>query len=311
MSDRSWKDHLLSSGVPLEYSVLRTLADLGIINPAEHRYERPNEQGVSTEFSIDVCATDIDTDRNVWLELLIECKYRHDNTRWVFAPVDYQRFERASVRDAYVVLDDLAEDRRFDFAAVETEPASYPMCGGGIELLPKDGNPKSIKGAISQLQFALVDKVVDAMVHQADHLLGQPTPIFFFVPMLVTTADLWRLRPGTTIENIRDAQDIANIADSHQLLLVHQRPHSQVQRHTEVRLRKLDERHRMKLDEVLAARGLGFNWFVEGFASSHPSVFFVVNYKQFRQATENLLRFVRDENIVVLRDLHLHPDTAG
>lgn len=89
MSERIWKDHLLSSGTPLEYSVLRALADLGVIDPTEHRYQRVNEHGITTEFSIDVLDRDIDTVRNLWLEMFIECKYRHDSTRWVFTPVDY------------------------------------------------------------------------------------------------------------------------------------------------------------------------------------------------------------------------------
>ena len=63
--------------MPLEYSVIQTLEKLGIRVPREYKYERINETGVPTLFSIDVHATEIDALRNLWLELFIECKYRH------------------------------------------------------------------------------------------------------------------------------------------------------------------------------------------------------------------------------------------
>src|SRR5437879_2998035 len=77
MSQKTWKDHLLSSGLPLEQSVIGVLQTLGVNRPREYRYERLNEQGILTEFSIDVFASRM-YEHALVLELLIECKYRHD-----------------------------------------------------------------------------------------------------------------------------------------------------------------------------------------------------------------------------------------
>lgn len=305
MGEKQWKDYLLSSGTPLEYSVLRALADLGIIDPTEYRYERVNEHGVPMEFSIDVWAQEVDTERNLWLEIFIECKYRHDSTRWVFTPVDYSVFEQPSLRDAFITIDELDPTRRFNSAAINRYSQNYPMCGKGVELLKSDANPKSIREAICQLQFGLVDQVVDAIVHQADRLLGTPTPVFLLVPIVVTTAELWRLRSGTTIESIRESSSLEDVAERHDIVLVHDRPNNQLRRHSEHRLdTALKERHKQALERALQSRREGTAaHYVQRFAAAHPSVFVVIHYSRFRAAIERLLSFVKQSSILETRPI--------
>lgn len=67
-SNKSWKDHLLSSGVPLEYSVRRIFEELGIHNPSEYRYVRKTAEGVSQIFSVDVHSKKIDVHRDLRVE---------------------------------------------------------------------------------------------------------------------------------------------------------------------------------------------------------------------------------------------------
>jgi hypothetical protein len=83
MSKKTWKDHLLSSGVPLEYSVIRIFEELGIRDPGEYRYERATPDGLSQVFSVDVHAKKVDPHRDLHIECLVECKYRHDGTKWI------------------------------------------------------------------------------------------------------------------------------------------------------------------------------------------------------------------------------------
>ena len=64
MSKKSWKDHLLSSGVPLEYAVARIFEQLEIWRPGEFRYERKDPDGVPRVFSVDVHSSHIDSKRN-------------------------------------------------------------------------------------------------------------------------------------------------------------------------------------------------------------------------------------------------------
>jgi hypothetical protein len=53
-SDKKWKDSLLKTGLPLEYLVAEKLSELKYGIQGEYRYLRPNEQGIPTEFSIDL-----------------------------------------------------------------------------------------------------------------------------------------------------------------------------------------------------------------------------------------------------------------
>ncbi len=74
MSKKTWKDHLLSSGVPLEYSVIRIFEELGIRDAGEYRYERKTADGVAQVFSVDVHAKKIDSHRGLNIECLVECE---------------------------------------------------------------------------------------------------------------------------------------------------------------------------------------------------------------------------------------------
>jgi hypothetical protein len=51
---RTWKDHFLSSGVPLEYSAARILKQFDFTAPREYKYERIGESGLLTQFSVDI-----------------------------------------------------------------------------------------------------------------------------------------------------------------------------------------------------------------------------------------------------------------
>ena len=97
MSKKTCEDHLLSSGVPLEYSVISIFEELGIRDPGEYRYERKTESGLPQVFSVDVHAVKVDPRRDLHIECLVECKYRHDGTNWVFMPMEYASDEAATL----------------------------------------------------------------------------------------------------------------------------------------------------------------------------------------------------------------------
>ncbi len=88
MTTKDWKEHLLSSGIPLEHSARQVLQRYASGRVSEFRFERANENGIPTVFSVDLNATLITED--FWLEVFVECKYRHDNVVWVFTP---ERFD--------------------------------------------------------------------------------------------------------------------------------------------------------------------------------------------------------------------------
>lgn len=303
MSKKVWKDHLLSSGVPLEYSVARVFERLGSWQPGEFRYERADADGIPRVFSVDVHSSHIDTNTNFWLETLVECKYRHDGTNWVFTPHEYRSFFGPDFDDIFVTLDQCCEDRQLNRRTLADFRTHYPLCGKGIEILPSDSNPKTIEQAVQQLRFAVVAKAIDAIIHQVDGLLGSPTPLFVIVPMVVTTAELWRLKSGITVEDVRAADEIAAVADPHDLLVLWREPDNLDKGHVTDRFYEtLSESQIEKLDSALKAIGKdGFDFFVDSFASFNPSLFIVVHYDRFESAVTNLHRFFAEDRLIMDR----------
>lgn len=293
MSKRSWKDHFLSSGVPLEYSVARIFEQLVSWHPGEFRYERKDAEGVPRIFSVDVHSSHIDLERNFWLETLVECKYRYDGTKWVFTPGEYDPLFGQDFKNLFVTLDQCCIDRQLNSDFVARFRTHYPLCGKGIELLPDDANPKTIDQAVQQLRHAVVAKTFDAIMHQVDELLGTPTPLFVVVPIIVTTAELWRLKPETTVEDVRNADDIKAIADAHDVVVLQEEPDNLDKRQTIARFYEtLNDTQIRKFDDVLKQtikRNSPF--FIDYFASYSPSLFVVIRYDRFKSAMNNLHKF--------------------
>ena len=64
---KEWKDYLLSSGLPLEQSVIQILRKMGIEWIREYKYERLNENGLPTIFSVDIHAQVIELIASIFL----------------------------------------------------------------------------------------------------------------------------------------------------------------------------------------------------------------------------------------------------
>ncbi len=307
---KTWKDHLLSSGVPLEYSVARIFEDLGMQGSEEFRYERKNEAGISQVFSVDIGSTQIDLDRNFWFETLVECKYRHDGTRWVFTPSDYVDLRGPEFAELFVKLDIFCADRKFDSEAFNKFEGKYPLCEKGIELLPDKDNPKGIEQAIFQLRYAVVAKAISSLVHQKGGGLGRRDPLFLIVPIVVTTAELWRLIPGTTVEDVRRASEISDVADRQRIVVLRQTPNDTDMIETRAAFARrfnLEGRGMPLVLQAAANMSPRLREFVDSFAANGPSLFVIVQYDEVRTMLENLQGFLASDWIIKLRE----PETPG
>jgi hypothetical protein len=304
MSKKIWKDHLLSSGVPLEYSVIRIFEELGIRDAGEFCYERKTAEGVPQIFSVDVHSMDYDIRREFWIECLVECKYRHDGTKWVFVPQEYgDSFFGPDLSDLFVTLDQCCLDRKLDRSILAKFEDKYPLCAKGIELLPDDANPKTIEQAIQQLRYAVVAKAMEAIDHQLVTPTTSTMPIWVIVPIIVTTAELWRLKVGTTVEDVRNAEDIAAVADLHDVLVLLQKPDNLNQKDTSARFnQRFTTEEKTKLDVLFKqTRNGGFARFSYSFSTYTPSMFIVISYKRVKSAMKNLHSFFANDRLVTKR----------
>lgn len=213
---KTWKDHLLRSGLPLEADVRRVLRDRGgVVAGGEYAYFREDEQGVEREFSFDVDATFI-TDP-YFFSLSVECKYRHPSTRWVFTPHRYGDLDETFPTDVLHAQDYFIE-RTFPFRH-RGFPVLGPLCASGVEITQSGPNPNAISRAVSQLVYALPEQVVGSCETQIEGGHFADT-IFCHVLVVVTTAELLRLHEDATIADVMAADVIEDVASSHDVVVL-------------------------------------------------------------------------------------------
>jgi len=144
-----------------------------------------------------------------FVTFMIECKYRHPTTQWVFTPEIYGGPNELS-ENAFMHPFDHSVPNKFAFGGPFPRVLA-PACSKGIELCSSGDNNKSINQAVTQLAYAFALKIGDAIEHQVERLLVSDV-IFYHVPVIVTTADLFRLHDGVTIEDIKAANAIQEVA---------------------------------------------------------------------------------------------------
>jgi hypothetical protein len=232
--EKDWKEYLLKSSLPLEQIVSKKLENkqMGIVG--EYPYIRPNEQGIHTEFSIDLHAVKflgtqlqsvpIDLKKyTARLNLLIECKYNHPGVRWIFSPYP-PNFEMPLT---VFRLQKMGKHSTFSLD-LDTEPF-LPFCTRGIELHGTGFDPNNISRGLSQLRYGMPNLILQ----EIDRL--KPSNRLFFTEqsliglMLVTTADLYVLRADQDIEAYRSAESLEDVAQKVDALVVSQErgPHLQ------------------------------------------------------------------------------------
>jgi len=201
-------------------------------------------------------------------------------------------------------MDQCCIDRNFDRSILEKFEQRYPLCARGIELLPDDANPKTIEQAVQQLRYGVVAKAVDAIDWQI-FMSGEDsrTPMYVIIPIIVTTAELWRLKIGTTVEDIRNAEEITMVAQPHDVLVFHQKPDNLNERDTKERFKQELTPFQTQLDGLLKqTNNYNLNIFSGDFARSTPSLFIIISYKRVKTAMKNLHSFFASGRLIKMRE---------
>jgi hypothetical protein len=203
----------------------------------------------------------------------------------------------------FVALDAFCIDRKINRLALSRFNDNYPLCGKGIELLPDDANPKSIEQAVQQLRWAVVAKAIESLTWHFTTPFSDTAPLIVIVPIIVTTAELWRLKEGITIEEIRKAEELSDVAEHHDILVLWQEPNELDIRHTKAAFeQRLSEEEIASLSEVLKpVLSSGFPAFLNSFVYSKPSLFIVISYSRIKSALTNLHKFFTQPSIVAPR----------
>jgi hypothetical protein len=107
----------------------------------------------------------------------------------------------------------------------------------------------------------------------------------------VTTADLWRLKEGVTISDIRASDEIQQVVIKHDLLFCYEPPDNELQKHSMQKLiNSFDETQIKRMDKLATARGLhSFHFYAEYLSRYYPCFFVIISLDRL-QAT--LLRSI-------------------
>jgi hypothetical protein len=119
----------------------------------------------------------------------------------------------------------------------------------------------------------------------------------------VTTAELWRLKIGTTVEDIREADEIGSVAEPFDILVLLQPPDNLDSKNTRVAFEQMLTREQTsKLDQMFRnTRNEMLSSFIDHFSTYVPSLFIIISYKRVRSALTKLHNFFGQDFLVHAR----------
>ncbi|WP_019910332.1 hypothetical protein [Paenibacillus sp. HW567] len=240
---KKWKSKLLSSSIPLEFDVAKLLVDQGFIIEADYTYSR-DDKGTYKNFSVDINASayapfsETESEgRNEFcanVQLLIECKYRDNNTKWLFLPeINTTDFTQMIAGRAIRIIEEFSPVRFEDKKSVHDFECEIEDAYKAIEL--KLGDSPSvydaeIKHGISQLQYAIPGLLRHLIEYNIGEHLNDNRPIIM-CPILVTTADLLLINTDVSISKVYEAESLEEMTTKHPFLLFYSDSNPEFQEH--------------------------------------------------------------------------------
>lgn len=219
MAKGNWGESFLKSGLPLEHLTQVTFRNLGWDCVSQLEYQRLNRDRENTWFELDLYASSPTLNCDSELSALVECKY-HDLSRyWFFLPHEssgrWLFDDRVLNCGPYSTLVNPRADTLLKLASLSS---------GGI-VVSEDGSKQdnAVYTAIQQLVNGFLPCCLERMfTYNLDYTnTVDPNAEFTFipdvtalVPMIVTNARLYRLKPGVTdLSTIRNAAAPMDVAD--------------------------------------------------------------------------------------------------
>jgi hypothetical protein len=245
---KSWKDALLSSGLPLEYEVKRYLEAKGCLPRVGYPYLRANEFRIPREFSYDLDATVFQN--GYCVDLMVECKYRNPAVRWIWTAENYGGPNELHPNDFLHPIEAFG-NRHFPFGAGFFPSHLGPACSKGVELFPDGPSEAGISEAISQLAYAFGAQLADAVRHQAFGMIPGIS-IYCHIPIIVTTAPMFRMREDASIATIKAANDIEEVSTVEDVVVLRYSPGPELVTHTRA---VFDQTFHNERPELAAALG--------------------------------------------------------
>ena len=213
-----WKDALLKSSLPLEYLVADKMRAKRCGIMGEYSYLRKNEQGLDIECSADIWAVRhyFKNRSDLWgtLNYLVECKYCHPSVKWIFMRHGDDDNEHLIEMSPMQVMHHLCTRMIWDRTPLWNLRKRFPLCPKGVELHNTEATSQNIDRGRAQLVYGLPRLIIHCAETEMMTWDDVDLEVEMFCPILVTTAPLFILKPGLSLEAFRNADDITAVADS-------------------------------------------------------------------------------------------------
>lgn len=195
-----WKNNLLASGLPLEHEAAEIADSLDFEITTDYTYSRYNEQGIQTDFSIDLLLKkSIYRDqKELLLCIPVECKYRLKDSTWLFMR-DFIPEEEFLF--CHMIVSEFSQSQQLRYGDSYAYFYSHHRTSKGVEVKGDSVFGKEIRHGIQQLKYALPKISVDMLLGQRlDHYIGDR--LFMILPILLTTATVRILKSNFSIESV-------------------------------------------------------------------------------------------------------------
>lgn len=224
MADSKWKDYLLKSSLPLEHAVAELLATCEWNVWGQYSYARKNENGLRTDFSADIHASREYSSETHWLatlDVLVECKYSSPGVKWIFLPYP----ETAQLFSGMVkVFDEGANKRVANREPIEAAEDGVEYCIRGIALHDSGFDENAIHRGAYQLRYAMPRIAERTYSAHASDFHDEDIAVTFACAILVTTAPIFCLKPGTTLADVFAAEKLEDVAEPRDRVILWEEP---------------------------------------------------------------------------------------
>ena len=283
----NWKEILLKSGIPLESSIRNILEGMSFDGVLEYNFLRKNDKDIINNFSVDIHAC-----KNIYankishkcftLEYLIECKYCTPDSHWVFMP----NANSYSVETPSLYIDHFDSEYCCNSSYLETIFNEYKITGKGFSLRNKNSDNTQIKEAYNQLSYAYIHRYIEKSS-------WDNYDVYFLIPIIVTTANLWRLKENITIGKIQHANKLEEVCENYNVLRFQSDSDRLMANYFREKYDELDKYTKAKIAQRFHKN---YNETIEAFIDAEstfvPNTFLIMNYanfeKEFRKLDQSL-----------------------
>jgi hypothetical protein len=283
-NDNKWKNHLLKSSLPHEQIVSEKLQGSDFYLVGKYPYIRPNEQDINTEFSIDTQAR-LRVKAPYMATLLVECKYNYPGIRWVFS--QYPKSKSSFMPGELYCLHDREQHQLHSLSTL------LPICTQGIELYNNGFEPNTISHGLNQLFYGMPNLIIQEALNKNNKWSTGKATHSFICLLLVTTADLYILKPEQSLDNYHSATSLDDVASKVDALIVAQEEGPHLHQYCESLLRMYIKRSTDERDKVKKIPNLLIEDFSRKILPSILSVI-IVNLDSFEYILEKIKNTIND-----------------